>query len=62
MKVDIGTGTPIFLSPRKIGGVEIIQGTARIKLRDATEVHELRKAPQLVMPEGQEKMTTIGNV
>jgi hypothetical protein len=33
VKIDIGSGTPIFIAARKIGGAEIIQGTSRIKLR-----------------------------
>lgn len=31
MKIDHGA-TPIFVSPRRVGGVEIIQGRSRVKL------------------------------
>lgn len=50
MKIGKG-GAPIFVTRRRIGGIEIIQGTSRIKLRDA-EVEELRSAlSQLSIPE-----------
>jgi hypothetical protein len=53
MKIDLGGGTPIFISPRKHdSGCTVIQGTCRLRLRPA-EVLALIGALQEMMPTGQ---------
>lgn len=39
MKIAHG-GTPIFVSPRQVGGIEVIQGKSRVRLA-AQEVRDL---------------------
>jgi hypothetical protein len=41
MKIDVGKGAPIWLSPKQGNGVVIIQGTSRIFL-------SAEEAPQLI--------------
>ncbi|MFB1295793.1 hypothetical protein ACAG24_009780 [Mycobacterium sp. pW049] len=53
MKIDLGGGTPIFVSHRQHdGGVTVIQGTARLRLRP-TEVGALIDALRTMTPSGQ---------
>ena len=65
MKIDLG-GTPIYVSPRRIGGVEIIQGRGRVRLSPAelTELRGILAALDMSASDahGQEKMTTIADL
>ena len=65
MKIDFG-GTPIFVSPRKVGGAEIIQGRGRVRLspREVTELRRILAAldTSTMDAQGQEKMTTIEHI
>ncbi len=59
MKIDLG-GTPIWVSPRRTGGAEIIQGSSRIKLRE-NEMAALGRALQDMSNDARvgKEMTTI---
>lgn len=59
MKIDLG-GTPIWVSPRRAGGAEIIQGRSRIKLR-ANEMAALSRALDQMSNDAQQgkEMATI---
>lgn len=60
MKITTG-GAPIYVSRRKIGGVEIIQGTSRVKLAEAEAAQLIRALTDISANDayGQEKMNTI---